>query len=239
MCSPQPAPPDALLLHDDIGEGGACATVCRDIARALGGGAVVAPVPRELELPPQLPGAPLALVVPAQAGEGLPPATAALCRWLHAAGGALGGRRAAVFLLAPAAAESGSAAEEAVTAALRAGGACSVSVARVAERDARLQHEIEAFAAVVVRGRNVAAGCRASDGGLVGACEYSFGDLFRAAHPGSSAGEAEGALAALYAGGRDHINPTVAEWATAAGWFTELQSGDDGAEYMAFSPRRR
>lgn len=42
----------------------------------------------------------------------------------------------------------------------------------------------------------------------------------------------------LYKLERDDLNARVWEWATVAGWDTEMQTGKDGKEYRAFAPPR-
>jgi hypothetical protein len=64
-------------------------------------------------------------------------------------------------------------------------------------------------------------------------CDYSFADLFRAAH-GREPEPAE--LEELYAKPRSEINQTVLEWAGQAGWRTREMKGRDGEVYVAFWP---
>lgn len=64
-------------------------------------------------------------------------------------------------------------------------------------------------------------------------CDFSFADLFRAAH-GRDATQHE--LQELYANPRAEINRIVEEWARLAGWKTKAMQGRDGETYMAFWP---
>lgn len=84
--------------------------------------------------------------------------------------------------------------------------------------------------------------CEASSGRLVDACSYSFADLFQAARaaeklPAASPTLLKTTLTNLYAQERGEINDQVQEWATAAGWYTELQIGSNGEHYLGFSPK--
>ena len=83
--------------------------------------------------------------------------------------------------------------------------------------------------------------CEASSGQLVDACSYSFADLFQASRlandlPAAPPALVKATLDNLYAQKRDDVNEQVQEWATAAGWHTELQIGSDGGHFLAFSP---
>ena len=84
--------------------------------------------------------------------------------------------------------------------------------------------------------------CEASSGRLVDACSYSFADLFQAARAAKNLPAApplllKSTLTNLYAQERETINDQVQEWATAAGWHTELQIGSNGEHYLGFSPK--
>ena len=84
-------------------------------------------------------------------------------------------------------------------------------------------------------------GAGGQSGQLVDACSYSFADLFQASRlannlPAAPPALLKATLANLYAQKRDEINDQVQEWATAAGWYTEMQIGSDGGHFLAFSP---
>ncbi|MCL5436013.1 MAG: hypothetical protein M1275_02940 [Patescibacteria group bacterium] len=64
-------------------------------------------------------------------------------------------------------------------------------------------------------------------------CAYSFADLYRAAFGKTPEPKF---LVELFSKPRPEINRTVAEWAKAAGWKTEMKKSADGQEYLAFGP---
>lgn len=83
--------------------------------------------------------------------------------------------------------------------------------------------------------------CCARSCQLSNACMYSFRDLYaayRTATPAADHLEEDQAMELLYALSQKDRNARVARWAAAAGWYTESQTGDDGIEYLAFSPER-
>lgn len=64
-------------------------------------------------------------------------------------------------------------------------------------------------------------------------CQYSFSDLYEAAHGSPMS---QGVREALYGETQKERNERVQQWAQTAGWETQVRLGSDQQEYLAFCP---